>query len=189
MKHSRSVTAAFASVLRVARRISARLTDKTKRKVRAILRRMDSAVIEGLASAAPERVAVTELRAFPMGPDVELTVYWLDRPSVLGPSASLYWKGQELLRMDLHDANPHVHYGFAQSKLWRSGGERIYLPETPIETRAEFAAYQIKHNLAWCFANHPDPRAKRSLPDQAVLQEAASWLHKRILDLHRSKQS
>ncbi|CRI65720.1 hypothetical protein THIOKS12450012 [Thiocapsa sp. KS1] len=157
--------------------------------MRGILCRLDSVVIEGLASEAPERVAVTDLRAFPMGSDVELTVYWLDRPGVLGPSASVYWQGQELLRMDLHEANPHVHYGLAQARLWRAGGERIYLPETPIEARAEFAAYQINRNLAWCFANHPDQRAKRSLPDHAVLQEAALWLHERILDLHRSKRS
>lgn len=198
MKRSGSITATataayggalFGSVFRVARRISARITEKTKRRIRAILRRIDSAIVEGLASEAPERVAVTDLRAFPMGTDVELTVYWLDRPGVLGPSASLYWKGQELLRMDLHEANPHVHYGLAQARLWRAGGERIYLPETSIEARAVFAAYQINHNLAWCFANHPDHRAKQGLPDRAVLQEASSWLHERILELHRSKRS
>ena len=193
MNHSDSLTpssddVSVPSVLRIARRISTRLSEKTRYQVREILRRLGSAVIEGLSSAAPHRVAVAELRSFVMGPDVELTVYWLDRPDALGPSASLYWKRQELLRMDLHETNPHVHYGLAQSRLWRAGGERIYIPEASIEARADFAAYQINRNLAWCFANHPDPIAKLNLPDQAVLQEAASWLRKHILDLHRSKR-
>ncbi|UHD14922.1 hypothetical protein [Thiocapsa bogorovii] len=128
------------------------------------------------------------MRTYPMGPRVELTVYWLDRPGVLGPSASVYWKNQELLRLDLHEASPHVHYGMAQSRLWHAGGERIYLPETPIETRAGFAAYQINRNLAWCFANHPDPQVSVDLPDHAVLQEAAAWLNECILELDRSNR-
>lgn len=156
--------------------------------VRFIRKSMESAAISRLAARARPRVGQSDIRSFPLGPAVSLTAYRIDRPGFVGPAASVYWRDQELLRLDLQHVTPHVHYAFAQSKLWGGGGTRIYLLPMTIEEQADFGAFQIEHNLSWCFANHPDRRVNHSLPRPDGLRGAAQWLREQILDLHRANR-
>jgi hypothetical protein len=145
----------------------------------------------GSTSVAASQAAAREIvdpRPIDIGEDLVATVYWINRPKVgRGPGASVFWHDQELMRIDLFEDRPHIHYGLAQNRgLGASSACISLLPDEFGIGGADRAAFELEHNLPYCLAIHPSRRVRRVQLDQQTLARAASQLREEIIDVAKS---
>ena len=161
-----------------------------------LVRYCNAIVAERLALPPGRRVNLSDNRTFPIGTSLTAHVYWIDRPEgdprrrdtpEVGPAASVFWRKHELLRIDLFDEEPHIHFGLAQMRLY--GNPRVYLCEGSVDDRIERAVLELRPNLPWWIRTHPSRKLLRVHLDDAELERAAERLRRELTDLdgrHRS---
>jgi hypothetical protein len=159
-----------------------------RRSMVALLNRIDARFADRLGRGVPPRVATRDDRRRALGA-LAVRVYWIERPGEVGPATSVYWGHQELLRIDLFDEQAHLHYGFApQLRRPGGGGARIFVDVDTDDDRAARAAWEVRHNLAWCIATHPSKRVRSLHLDPTELDEVADWVRDQVLDVARSNR-
>ena len=149
------------------------------------------AVEAGSASVAASQAAAREVidaRPIDIGDELVATAYWIDRSEVgRGPAASVAWRDQELMRIDLFPTGPHIHYGLAQQRAVDASGARVcLLPDEHGAAGADRAAFELEHNLTYCIATHPSRRIRKLHVDNETLARAAAQLREEIIDLVKS---
>ncbi len=159
--------------------------------VRRLLAESARVVEAGSASVAASQAAAREVidpRPIELGDELLATAYWVDRPQVgRGPGASVVWRDQELMRIDLFPGGPHIHYGLAQQRAIDASGARVcLLPDECGAAGADRAAFELEHNLPYCIATHPSRRVRRVHVDEPTLARAAAQLREEIIDLAKS---
>jgi hypothetical protein len=145
----------------------------------------------GSTSVAASQAAAREIvdpRSIDIGRELVATVYWIDRLDIgRGPGASVFWHDQELMRIDLFEDRPHIHYGLAQNRGIGASAARVsLLPDESGIGGADRAAFELEHNLPYCLAIHPSRRVRRVQLDQQMLARAASQLREEIIDVVKS---
>jgi hypothetical protein len=134
------------------------------------------------ARDTPPRDVVDERRV-PIGEALLATAYWIDRPEVgRGRGVSVFWRDQELMRIDLFDVGPHVHYGLAQMRALDAAGSSVRLSSAD----ADRAVFELEHNLRYAIGTHPSRRVRNIEIEPNVLALAAEQLREELLDLAKT---
>lgn len=159
--------------------------------VRRLLVESARVVEAGSASVAASQVAAREVvdaRPIELGDELSGRVYWVDRPKFgRGPAVSIAWRDQELLRIDLFEERPHIHYGLAQQRAIDASGAQVHLlPDEHGAGGADRAAFEVERNLAYCIATHPSRRIRRIRIDESTLKRAAAQVREEIIDLAKT---
>jgi hypothetical protein len=165
--------------------VPARIHRLVKRIVMRTVRPLNAGVTRLLAFGDGARENLSDVRTVPVGRDVEARVGWIDREHDHGPTCSIFGGGQELLRLDLFDEHPHIHYGLAQQRLHGSASARVLIPESSTAEHIDRAAYEIQHNLRWCLHTHPSRRVRAIRLSDAELEAAADRVRSELCELDR----
>jgi hypothetical protein len=161
-----------------------RIRHAARRALFEVLNRVEASVVQRRAKRIGPRVSARDHRHRPLEEELRIAAYWIERPGEVGPAVSVFWRDQEVMRLDLFDEGAHIHYGLAQALVRPGAGSaRIYLPPISIEERAERARFELRHNLEWCLRTHPSLPARRVDLDRLDLDGAADWLRAQVLDL------
>lgn len=113
----------------------------------------------------------TDVETFDVSPFCRLDVYRRDDDLVHGPCMSLYAHGSELMRWDLPDDVPHVHWAIGDKP-------RLYMPRGwPRPLVFDLACSQLVEHTrqVWRLCKQPAPR-----PSRDRLTEAATWVRPRL---------
>ena len=119
-------------------------------------------------------------REVPVPEPYRLEVYWLCIGEDTGPAFSLFHRTDEVLRVDLLRASPHIHYNLAESRYRDGMDHRVYLPPAPMNHQIERAVFELGHNVPFCNGLHRD-RAVRTRPiDQEAFAVAAEEVGRQL---------
>ena len=87
--------------------------------------------------------------------ELHVCAYWLRLEGDEGPAASVFWRDTEIMRIDMLQANPHLHYRFYGSR-GHVGASRAQVQPAPAAVLVDRLEHELAANMA--FALHIDPR-------------------------------
>ena len=161
------------------------LTRIPKRHVRRLPRRL---AVPVLSATGWPRACTEDVREFEVPAPFRLEAYWLRVHGDEGPAYSLFYEGDEILRVDCLGEAGHIHYGLAEARHRNPAEARVYLPPGSPADQVERATFELARNVAYCTGLHRR-RAVRATPvdDEAFARAAAAvGDHLRALVARRS---
>lgn len=119
---------------------------------------------------------------------LELEVYWVEPEE--GPGASVYARGEEVLRLDCFGGDRgHMHTNPHQARRYPLGLQaRLFFPEGTIEDHVERARFELARNLAATLVVNRRRRIRTLRLDEAALAERADWMQRRMLALVEARR-
>lgn len=119
-------------------------------------------------------------------PGARLEVYWSDVPGVgWGPSASLYVRDEEVLRLDCFgNGRGHMHLNPVQHELFEGPPARLWFPDLPIPDQIARGAFELSRNADAACRSNLLRRVRRFALDQAALDRAADAMARRMTALY-----
>lgn len=149
------------------RRLVARLPKRVLRRLPARL------AVPALSELGWPRADTRDLSSITLPAPFRLDVYWLTIHGEQGPAASLFHGDDEILRIDCLPANPHLHYGLAESRRRQPREPRVYLPPGPPAAQIERARFEVARNVAYCTGLDRRRSVRRAPIDRPAFAAAA----------------
>ncbi|MFT5113295.1 MAG: hypothetical protein ACI8P9_002624 [Parasphingorhabdus sp.] len=113
-----------------------------------------------------------------------LDVYWLVFTETAGPSASLHFEDDELMRFDCLALNPHMHFNMKQTmSVPKAGSASIQFPSGSIEQHIDRAYFELPTNFSYARRTNINPAVRRLRVSDEELQEMAQWMKLKMLEL------
>lgn len=112
-----------------------------------------------------------------------MEVYWVSEPVGPGPGASIYIKGDEVMRFDCFGSNlGHYHFNIRQSKYVPAGElTRIYFPEGTVQDHIDNAVIQLRRNLDYGRGMNLDPQVRTVKLDQEAIDHSADVMRQDLM--------
>jgi hypothetical protein len=148
------------------------------------LRRLPSGIaVPILTELGWPRADTCDEREIEVPDPFRLEAYWLRVGDDEGPAASLFYGVDEILRIDCLRANPHLHYGLAESRHRAPAEARTYFPPASMEEQIDRAVFELGRNVAYCTGLHRSWRVRTAPVDEVAFQQAAEVVGEHLRDL------
>jgi hypothetical protein len=131
------------------------------------------------------RTYIHDVSTHPIQDHVFMEVYWVSEPVGPGPGASIYIRGDEVLRFDCFGSDlGHYHFNVRQSRFVPCGElTRIYFPTGTVQDHIDHAAVQLRRNLDYARGMNLDPKIRTVVIDQAAIDRAAEVMCERMTEI------
>jgi hypothetical protein len=137
------------------------------------------------------RTYIHDLTTHAIQDDVFMEVYWVSEPVGPGPGASIYIRGDEVLRFDCFGSDlGHYHFNVRQSRFVPRGElTRIYFPAGTVQEHIDHAVVQLRRNLDYGRGMNLDPRIRTVVIDQDAIERAADLMREELMRIAECKLS
>lgn len=140
-----------------------------------------------LARRDPNLQELSGSRAWQVDDRIQVLAHWIDFRGDSGPGTIAMIDGEEILRIDFLDRDPHVHYCVAESR-YRHGHGRVWVADRDVESLIDRAQWELERNLAFSLHLHRRRSIQRHRPDSTVLGLVAAEVathHRTLAARHR----
>ena len=145
-----------------------------RRVPKGVLRRLPAVVaVPELTERGWPRAHTEDRREVAVPEPFRLEAYWLQVGDDEGPSYSLFYGDDEILRADCFGANGHLHYGLAESRHRAPAEPRVYFPPVSRGDQVDRATFELARNVGYCTGLHRRRSVRTAPVDEEAFARAA----------------